>query len=613
MPFEESTYKDFFINKFEDFDAERKQYEDAWARWNAIFRGKFRGAGGRHEDGVFNAGASGGDGSTVKSKLFVNQTKQAIVAAVSNVMAILFQQLPPLSIIGAGGPLDDATAKMIQQTVWYFLRKAQFPIAARRYITQAAVYGVTYGKVYLEPVRDVRIEIVPEYDAFNQKTKNRRIEVTKEFPMIRFAPVDIFDMWVDPEHSGPGVGPSVFHRFYRTEEYIQRKVNLGIYKDISIDDLGGGDMLAGRDQRRSIVGLNAIERNSVQLLDFWGVIPREVAEDLKIEYASDEYEIPSHCIMLLKEGQPAECVYSERNEIPGQSIPFVKDIWEDVGVGNVGRGIPENCLGPQMALNATINSRIDNKATAIQQILGVDISRLESPEEDLAYKQNWIIRTEGDPKNVLYPLSVPDVTTMAYMEAKEFERMIEEQSGITKYVQGSESYGSNRTAQGISIVSQAASKFIRDITSQFELNLISTTAELVYKHVLQFLPDEFVVQITDNPNAPEFLQIALENIAADVDFVANGVQGLAMKEMAQSQLIQFLQAITNPIDAQSINRPRLLKKIYEGFGFKDADEIIMEAGGGMGMPPMGQASVPAGPGGMEQQMSGMGGNFGQGQ
>src|SRR3989304_9803298 len=130
MPFEESTYKNFFINKFEDFDAERKQYEDAWARWNAIFRGKFRGAGGRHEDGVFNAGASGGDGSTVKSKLFVNQTKQAIVAAVSNVMAILFQQLPPLSIIGAGGPLDDATAKMIQQTVWYFLRKAQFPIAA---------------------------------------------------------------------------------------------------------------------------------------------------------------------------------------------------------------------------------------------------------------------------------------------------------------------------------------------------------------------------------------------------------------------------------------------------------------------------------------------------
>lgn len=603
-------YMQYFLDTFEDFDKDRQQREKAWNRWNAMWRGVFDQNYSSREDGVMNPSVE----SSTKSKLYVNQGKQAVISAVSNVMSILFQQLPPFTVAGRGSVLDDMVAKEIQEAVWYFLQQSDFPIAVRRYITQAAIYGTTYGKVYMDTIRDARIDVLPVLNPITlQPMGSQRIPSIKEWPTIKFSDVDIFSIWEDPEHTGNGLGGrGIFHRLLRSERYIKSKIQRGEYRNVPFTEkLSSSYHRDNRDRRRSIEGLPPVAGEQIELFEYWGTMPAEEASELGIEVMSEELEVPVHCVLLGRNSETKDTLLAERNGLPGQTWPFVKDIWEDLGYGSYGRGVFENIQGPQMALNATINSRIDNKASAIQQMLGVDISMLEDPENDLKFKPNWIIRTNGDPNQAIVPFSVPDITQSAYIEAKEFERMIEEQSGVTKYVQGTESFGSNRTAQGISLVFQAANKFLRDITAQFEQNVIAKTCKLTYQMMLQFMPDEFLIMVTENPLLPQYKQVQLPNLAADVDFVASGIQGLAMKEMAQSQLIEFLQVTANPMDMQYVNRPLLLRKIYEGFGFKDADMVIM-AQNPLAMLPA-QTPPPAqGPTNVSDQMSGQGGSFGQG-
>ncbi len=582
LEFKGSLVKEYISDTFSDFNKEYAARKKGWDKWNAMWRGKFshQGASGKNIDGVHNSG--GASPSNHKSQLYVNSTKQAIVTAVSNVMGILFQQSPPFTVTGRASTLDDESAKMVAKVVWYFMQQTKFPTQARRYITNAAIYGSAWGKVYMENVRHSVIESRPQRNIITGEVDGvERFENVEVVPMVRFSTIDNYDLWFDPEADWTNSrGKGIFHRVWKSPNSIEEQVIRGVYRaidrellNINKDDVNGSDT---SDVRRTIEGLQPLSRTLLPTMDFWGVVPKEVAEEAEIDVISDELDVPVHMLILFDKDQPVDYLVAERNDLPGHTLPFVHDVWEDVGHGNAGRGICENTQGPQTALNVTVNTRLDNKATGIQQIIGANVDQLENPEEDLQFKQNWIIRTNGDPRQALFPFVVPDMTGGSNIEAREFERMIEESSGVNKFVQGTESFGSNRTATGINTVFQAASRFLRDITAQMEHNLISGTAKLFYQHIIKFMPDKILVDITEDPRAPEFRRIALENIVKDVDFVASGVQGLQMKEAELNSLLQFSQMTANPIDLQYINRPQLIKNIYERFGFKDGDQIIRQ-------------------------------------
>lgn len=598
---------EYFNDTFSDFDKEYQERVKGWDKWNSMWRGVFFDGSPKNIDGVFHASK---EEVVHKSRIFVNQTKQAVITAVSNVMGILFQEPIPFDVTGRSTILQDEIGEMIKGCVWYFLQSSKFPIQARRYITTAAVYGTTYGKVFMDTIRDARIHVTPTMNPLiGQPMNTNRVSVVHEYPTVRFAAVDIYDMWSDPEadwlnHKGRGA----YHRVFRSSNYIKQQVKLGKFKlsnDKILDMPTDSGSSSKRDSRRTIEGLMALKRTEIPLFDFWGDIPAEIATELSLKVLPNEVMVPAHVILLAdRTHSMIDVLVAERNPLPAGRIPLVKDIWEDLGIGSQGRGIPENTHGPQMALNVTINSRIDNKASAIQQILGVNEDLIDDPD-DLKFKQNWVIRVNGDPKQAIYPISVPDLTASASTEAEYFERLIEESSGMTKFVQGTDSFGSNRTASGINQVFQAASKLLRDITFQFEQNLIAETSTLVYQHILLFMPDDFLVELTGNQDVPQMRKIALQDIAADVQFIASGVTGLQQKETEQNSLIQFAQATANPVDAQSINRPLLLHNIYKRLGFKDADEVVPKQTQQMAQPGQpGQPNVPPTPPGNSNVPSG---------
>lgn len=565
----------YFQDLFIRLDLDRRKREQAWMRWYKQWRGLF----------------DGDPPGDTKSRLFINATKQAVVNAVSNIMAVLFQQSPPFVVAGGGeNGSDEEKAKVISQVVWHFMTQTKFYAKARRYVTNCAIYGFAVGKVFMSERKTGGVQALPHVDPLTGQQKGFiRTQTLRIDPTVEFDTVDPWDFWLDPSATlNTWTHAAVFHRYYRDTAFIRQGVAQRKFRSIEDDMLDklGGPAPSSRDTRRSAVGLDTLKRSEseVAMIEYWGHIPIETATALGIKPFEVEDLVPVIATFVGdQEGNPKHLLSAERNLLPGSIHPFIIDIWEDVGEGMGGRGVCENTGGPQTALNATINSRLDNKSIAIQQILGVNVDALEDTD-DLKARANWVIRVKGNPKEALFQLGVQDVTQRAYEEAREFERFIDESAGLPKAAQGTESYGSNRTAQGIATVFQAATKFIRDITDSLEQNLIAHTARLFYQHAILFLPDQVFVMITDNPRAPEIRQVSIPQLAADVDFVTSGVQGIAMRELMVTQMIQFLQTTANPVDAQYVNRPYILKKIYGAFSPDDVDKAII-------MPP----PVPAGP------------------
>lgn len=573
------TKLQYFSDTFSDFDRDYQARLKGFNKWNAQWRG-------RHDDGGAKQKTDGimpsehGETNASKSKLFVNQSKVAVVNAVSSVMSILFQQLPPFTVSGRSSQLDDDMALMIQKAVWYFMQQSRFQVQARRYCTDAAIYGSAWAKVYMGEMRDAKIVFQPQTDAIGVMQGYARQEQVNAIPMVKWATVSPYDMWVDPEADWVGnFGRGAFHRVRKSANEIKQMILQNKWRQVKPELLNDNTYktqgsIDTQDYRRSIEGLPNLQRKDMVLYDFWGTMPTKEATDLGIIAASDEILVPAHVVLLGDSTGPAlDYLVAERNPLPTQNLPFIHDVWEDLGHSPHGRGVCENAAGPQMALNVSVNTAIDNRSSAIQQIMGVNIDQMEDPEEDLVYKQNWIMRFNGNPKDALFPLTVPNMTDGINMEIEQYSKMIEEQSGIAKLAP--DSFGSNRTAGGMSLVFQSASKFLRDITFQFEQNLIGQTARLMYQHILLFMPDEFLVNLTDNPLVPLMRKVALKDLAADCDFIPMGLQGLQMKETELQQLIQFAQSVQNPITAPIINWPLLVKNIYKRFGFKDADQIIL--------------------------------------
>jgi hypothetical protein len=285
---------------------------------------------------------------------------------------------------------------------------------------------------------------------------------------------------------------------------------------------------------------------------------------------------------------------------------FIADVWEASGDKDLhGSGIPENARGPQMALNATINQRLDNKSWAIAAPLIVNMDALED-EDDLVARSNWVIRGHGKPSDLAQFIQMPDITRDAVNEGREFERQIADEAGINKTVEASQSFGSNRTAQGISIAFSAASRPVRAIARGFERNLISKGLKKIYTMFLSDLDEEILIRVTDDPRAPEFVKVDPLSLTLDIDFVPKGTFALASREAVAQNLVQFAQAAASmpPQVQMQINWAYLVKKFYESlFGSTDWDQIWLGGDGNAGQP-----GIPGvGAEGLEGSVEGAGG------
>lgn len=115
---------------------------------------------------------------------------------------------------------------------------------------------------------------------------------------------------------------------------------------------------------------------------------------------------------------------------------------------------------------------------------------------------------------------------------EKFSQLADEYSGIPKYMAGigGGEGGAGRTASGMSMMINNASKQVKQTTSSIDMNIIAPSVERTFQFCLQYKPE-----------------LALQG---DLNVKARGALSLVTKEAAQVRTNEFLAATANPIDMQ---------------------------------------------------------------
>ncbi len=557
--------RDYLKAEFKRMDID---YQKRAKFWNTL-HGQFR--------GIVEKGAT----QVIKSRLFINKTRVAVRSGLANVLDVLFPGQDFFDVLGRTEQ-DQQGSEIAKKVMDWILLVGEFIPEATNYVLQAAIYGTAFGKIIKQDITDTVMVKQPKiHPLLLTVTGYKTHEVKKTVSFSSLEALDIFSIHMDPNAASIETASGFFHEVHRTMQYLHMMEEQGIYENIDevekLTSIQKGSRSRGYnsvDKRRRSVGLptEGIDgKDEVKLYEYWGKVPRDIAEGAGIEVKEGEFEVEIIATLANME----VLIRQERNTNPHQERMFISDVWEPSGDNSIyGVGIPENARGSQLALNATINTRLDNKAWALANPIVVDMGRIES-SDDLIARPNMVIRVKGSPDDILKFAQVPDVTATTHIEAQEFERYIDDESGMNKVVQASEGFGSNRTKGGIAMAYSAASRPIRLIARGFEQNLVAKGLKKIFMLFVTNMDKSIVVRVTGDPNAPNYINVDPFSLALDVDFIPSGSFALTMRESVLDALETWMDGMSkilpslNPATDGRPNFGYLAEKFYQGLGLKD--------------------------------------------
>ena len=143
------------------------------------------------------------------------------------------------------------------------------------------------------------------------------------------------------------------------------------------------------------------------------------------------------------------------------------------------------------------------------------------------------------------------------MVYNQFSVMADEQSGIPRYMTGGDGAGgAGRTASGLSMMVGNASKTIKAVVGNVDINVISLSINRLYFYNMRY---------SDNVE-----------LKGDVNIVARGALSLANRESAMVRRTEFLARTANPIDMQIMGaegRAYLLRETARSMEL-DTDKVV---------------------------------------
>lgn len=300
--------------------------------------------------------------------------------------------------------------------------------------------------------------------------------------------------------------------------------------------------------------------------------PQAVIEAL--EYHGD---VPGHLLIewgynRKKIGNPADpvpvtailigrwVVMARINEDPLGRKPYYAASFESSTDSLWGIAPPELMEDCQRVCNATARALVNNMAIASGPQVEVHRDRLD-PSENIEKLYPWKIwKTKSDPigKNrEAVHFYQPNPMTNVLLEVYEyFFAQAGEQLGVPAYEHGigAQAGGAGKTAHGLSMLMNAASRIIKDAIMSIDSNVIKKVVYDTWTHVL----------LNDNVD-----------YEGDINIVARASEYLIVAEQLQARRNEWLMATNNPTDMAIIGIDGRAKVLRESSKIlKMQDDIV---------------------------------------
>lgn len=511
-----------------------------------------------------------------RSKIKIPAVREAVNNFVDAMMQIIFGddmffRIDPLRPT----PDSQIRAQVMRAYIRYLFDQERFESKIEDGIKNAGIFGPMIAQIEPFIYKSCRYLTAPTDDP--TAPKNIIIE-EKEIIRPRTRIISPYDFIAEPSATSIEECKGVIVRSRIKKHALLEMANKGQLNNEKVielltiygssENIGDGDVLEDHERVQfEQDGIsNWTQPDEYELLDYWGWltdVELEGIEGFSEEELKRDGGAEVHAVVC--EGVTLKIT---PNPFYDKKRPFVLFNFDNLQGHLFGPGICEASRGPQRALDATVRSRIDNKAFSINSMFGINIRKFVSGQSFKTYPGKTFL-FEGSPAESLMPLTVPDVTSSTYNDAAEYERYVQASSGISKLIGGQPTKRGEQTASEVNILAQQATGRIRRLARRFETDFLVPLLRWYQRIIYQFIGTGEDINFEG-----QAVRMQDSDASDEVNFVPMGSMRIAAKNELNKRM-QFLAQNANPITGQFINFPYFIQKIYEGMGFSDADAALL--------------------------------------
>jgi len=338
---------------------------------------------------------------------------------------------------------------------------------------------------------------------------------------------------------------------YRDVEGFNKKA---IEETLELYGMGGlRDWIDSIDSERSDLESKQDPSNqadTIDALEFHGYIQGKMLKTYGVTKIKDEYAEYS-CRVWLVGRRIIRVTLNPHTS--GRPIYYITSYDKTPG-SVIGQGLPEILSDYEDVMNACLRSLVNNMAIASGPQVEVNMDRMShtDSETELYPWKRWL--TMSDPTGSNQPVVrffQPNSNAQELLSVySQLNTATDEASGIPRYMQGSgASGGAGRTASGLNMLMQNASKLIQTVASHIDNDIL--TPALTHVHELLALTSQ---EGTYN---------------GDITLQITGVTRALQRETERMRQLEFLNITANPIDSQIVGpgvRGEILKEVAGGIG-----------------------------------------------
>lgn len=528
------------------------------------------------DDDTKDTGAS----KAQKSKLFVGSTRGKIRSARAKIKD---------SIFGAGKmPFDTspsneklkAYSDVVEEIITLQLKDMKFRGMLGGGVNSLCTYGTA---VIFGPFEKTKTHTAA--DLIDGRLGERQYDY--RCPYFEHAPT--MDVYPDPEVEDTQAGLGVFWSSWKQPHEVNSWKGQPGYNadaiDYAVTQLSTNTSSEGSDrttdQRANIYRYSKDGR--VRVLRYIGLVRRVDLDawtgepESGLEFASEQMERDesemTEAIIIMAGG-----VVIKADESPYKSgrRPAFRCVYEEVEHEFWGVGIAENNEPHQKVVNASFRLYMEGKAFALLKTCSIDRSKFEPGEDFKLFPgKRYHMKpslTPEDRKTAIIWHDMIDVTDGWENVIELSERFSDDDTGITKYSQGTDSQSLNKTATGISMIMNASSLPMKEVIENIDEMWIEQVIESLIDWNLQNLDPETVRILHGEKEAQLWSEVQQFGKTSFMNWKATGSSTFMVKEILMQKLQGFMQlAMSSPMTAPLVDIRELLEQVW------DAGEIGKES------------------------------------
>ena len=377
-------------------------------------------------------------------------------------------------------------------------------------------------------------------------------------PVIRTMPrmeaVSIWNFYPDADANNMHEAEHIVYRHRMSRSNLRELKERPFFRDEAIErsiDAGPNyineyweDVLDDTNYRDTV--------NRWEVLEYWGVIDSESAEEAGLELTKelkkqDQIQINAWVCgnnilrLVLNPFKPTR--------IPFHAFPYELNPYSFFGIG-----VAENMEDTQHLMNGFMRMAVDNAVLSGNLIFEVDEANLV-PGQDLSVYPGKVFRRQGGaPGQALFSTKFQNVAQENMMLFDKSRQLADESTGIPSFSHGQTGVtGVGRTASGISMLMGAAAQNIKTVVKNVDDYLLAPLGKAMFAFNMQFDFD------------PES--------NGDLAVVARGTESLMRNEIRSQRLMQVMQMGANPALAPMIKFDYIIREIAASLDL-DEDKII---------------------------------------